>query len=440
MFGRRRTNIFILVIGDLFAMVVALWLTLGLRYSALPTEELFVRHLQLFGPVFVLWLIGFFIFNLYGKPTAVYLRNLPLNLFRAQFFNSAVAALIFYFLPRAGTPKTILFIDLLFSVIVLLVWRTVLGPTLTSRRKEQMLLLGSSAEAKELERELTENERYSATVHRLGDNATREEILDDIYANHIATIVFDFKNHHEKELVSNLGVLALLGIKFIDVNELYEELFDRVPLSLINDHWFFENISSRTPPAYDILKRAMDIVIGIVAGVVSLLLYPFVILAIKLDDGGPVFSIQERIGKGNQVFHALKFRTMSGTDKGAWGAQGKDLRVTRAGRFLRASRIDELPQLWNILRGDMSLIGPRPDIIDLGKKLATEIPYYTVRNIIPPGLSGWAQISQDLPPRSVEETRERLSYDFYYLKHRSLLLDVKIALRTIKTLLSRSGL
>ena len=428
------------MVGDLFAMVVALWLTLGLRYSVRPSEELFLQHLELFLPIFILWLIGFFIFNLYGKPTVVYLRNLPLNIFKAQFFNSALAALIFYFLPSAGTPKTILFIDLLFSFVFLLLWRTVLGPTLTRRRKEQVLLLGSSSEAKELERELSLNERYSATVHRLSDNTIREKILDDIYANHIATIVFDFKNRDEKELLSNLGVLALLGIKFVDVNELYEELFDRVPISLVNDHWFFENISSRTPPAYDVLKRAMDIIVGGVVGLLSLILYPFVIVAIKIDDGGPIFSIQERVGKGNQIFHALKFRTMSGTDKGAWGTQGKDLRVTRVGGFLRASRIDELPQLWNILKGDMSLIGPRPDIIALGKKLASEIPYYTVRNIIPPGLSGWAQINQDLPPRSVEETRERLSYDFYYLKHRSLLLDVKIMLRTVKTLLSRSGL
>lgn len=116
-----------------------------------------------------------------------------------------------------------------------------------------------------------------------------------------------------------------------------------------------------------------------------------------------------------------------------------DKRITRVGSFLRKSRIDELPQLWNVLRGDISLIGPRPDIYDLGQELAHNIPYYTVRSTIKPGLSGWAQISQDLPPQSLEETKLRLAYDLYYVKNRSIVLDGQIIIKTIRTLLSRGG-
>jgi lipopolysaccharide/colanic/teichoic acid biosynthesis glycosyltransferase len=117
-----------------------------------------------------------------------------------------------------------------------------------------------------------------------------------------------------------------------------------------------------------------------------------------------------------------------------------DKRVTRVGAFLRKSRIDELPQLWNVLKGDVSLIGPRPELPDLVHFYNTEIPYYGVRHLIKPGLSGWAQIHHDVPPHSVEETKEKLSYDLFYIKHRSFFLDVKISLQTIKTLLSRTGI
>jgi len=129
---------------------------------------------------------------------------------------------------------------------------------------------------------------------------------------------------------------------------------------------------------------------------------------------------------------------MKSSDRGAW-VMDNDKRITHVGSFLRKSRIDELPQLWNVLRGDISLIGPRPDIYDLGQELAHNIPYYTVRSTIKPGLSGWAQINQDVPPQSLEETKVRLAYDLYYVKNRSIVLDGQIIIKTIRTLLSRGG-
>jgi lipopolysaccharide/colanic/teichoic acid biosynthesis glycosyltransferase len=172
----------------------------------------------------------------------------------------------------------------------------------------------------------------------------------------------------------------------------------------------------------------------------TLPLLPFVALAIKLDDGGPIFLIQERIGKGTKVVRIWKIRSMRSpiSDQGKW-VTGDDARITRVGKFLRKSRIDELPQLWNVLGGDLSVIGPRPDICDLGKQLATTISYYNIRSTIKPGLSGWAQVNQEKPPQSLEETRRRLEYDLYYIKHRSFILDVNIALRTLKTLVMRGG-
>jgi lipopolysaccharide/colanic/teichoic acid biosynthesis glycosyltransferase len=177
----------------------------------------------------------------------------------------------------------------------------------------------------------------------------------------------------------------------------------------------------------------MDIVIGGILGILSLIFYPFVMLAIYLEDRGPAFFFQDRIGKGNVVIRIAKFRTMT---------LGADKKITKVGKFLRMSRIDELPQLWNIINGSLSLVGPRPELPDLVVHYEKEIPYYNVRHLIKPGLSGWAQIKDYNAPRmvaDVEKTKSKLSYDLYYLKNRSFILDVKIALKTLKTLISRSG-
>jgi lipopolysaccharide/colanic/teichoic acid biosynthesis glycosyltransferase len=186
----------------------------------------------------------------------------------------------------------------------------------------------------------------------------------------------------------------------------------------------------------------MDIVIAFAAGVASLIFYPFVILAIKIEDGKEIFSVQERIGKNNKPIKLLKFRTMTfANDGGKWGNDNHN-QITRVGRFLRNSRIDELPQLWNVLWGDISLVGPRPEFADAVGKYEKEIPYYSVRHLVKPGLSGWAQIYGEHAHHEADfsKTKNKLSYDLYYIKNRSLMLDLKIALKTIKALLSRSGI
>jgi lipopolysaccharide/colanic/teichoic acid biosynthesis glycosyltransferase len=256
-------------------------------------------------------------------------------------------------------------------------------------------------------------------------------------------LIVDFSDERVKSILPDLYERIFSGVNFIDMQKIYEEIFDRVPLSLLKYNWFLENISSHPRTVYDSLKRAMDIVLSSVIGVLSLLVYPFVIIAIKLDDGGPIFITQERVGQDNTLVKIHKFRSMSGNDMGEYNSGvAKQNKITKVGKFLRKSRIDELPQLWNILIGDISLIGPRPELPALADTYETEIPYYNVRHIIKPGLSGWAQIHQENHPHhkeAVNETKEKLTYDLYYIKERSLLLDLQIALKTIKTLLSRVG-
>ena len=182
----------------------------------------------------------------------------------------------------------------------------------------------------------------------------------------------------------------------------------------------------------------MDFIAALVLGVISLVLYPFVIAAIKLEDGGPIFILQKRIGQYNKIITVCKFRSMKSNEDGVW-INESDNPITKVGSVLRGMRIDEFPQLWNVIKGDMSLIGPRPDLAGLGARLSEEIAYYNIRNTIKPGLSGWAQIKQENIPQSIEDTKVRLAFDLYYVKNRSLMFDIKIALQTIKKLLSAAG-
>jgi lipopolysaccharide/colanic/teichoic acid biosynthesis glycosyltransferase len=200
---------------------------------------------------------------------------------------------------------------------------------------------------------------------------------------------------------------------------------------------------------YDVFKRVIDVVGSLILGLFFLAVLPLVVIAMRLEGRGPVFIVQDRIGRYNSPMKVYKLRTMTFSDAASstWTTEdaSRGNVVTRVGGVLRKLSIDEIPQIWAILRGEMSLIGPRNDIVGLGSRLAETIPYYNIRNFVKPGVTGWAQTHQhymgdNISPQSPEESRVRLAYDLYYVKNRSLFLDVTIALRTVKTLLSRFGI
>lgn len=436
----------ILFLGDVFFFYLALAVALFLRSWQWPDSELLLLYIVPFSIIFAIWIFIFFLAGLYEKHTLVFKTKLPSVILNTFIVNSLIAALFFYLVPSFGiAPKTNLFIYFLISFALIVFWRRWCVHLLGFKKRENAILIGSGMEMRELKEEVNNNERYnlkfvfSIDTNEMESIDFKEEVLDRVYSENISGIVIDLKDQGIGPVLPRLYNLIFSQVKFIDLYKVYEEIFDRVPLSLVGYNWFLENISFSSHVAYDFLKRLMDITISFALGVISLVLYPFVALAIKLGDGGPVFIVQERIGQGNRIMKLYKFRSMMKNDSGKWIPDNEENKVTKVGYHLRKTRIDELPQLWNVLKGDLSLIGPRPDIIDLGRKLAHEIPYYTVRNLIKPGLSGWAQIKQDTPPQSLEETRMRLSYDLYYIKNRSFMLDLNIALKTIRKLLSLTG-
>jgi exopolysaccharide biosynthesis polyprenyl glycosylphosphotransferase len=233
------------------------------------------------------------------------------------------------------------------------------------------------------------------------------------------------------------------GIVITPMPILYERVTERVPVEHVGDNWAvvlpISGISVFNP--YPILKRLADIVMALIGLLLFGLILPFIAFAIVLDSRGNIFYTQDRTGLNGRRFKIVKLRTMipdAESKTGAVFAQKDDSRVTRVGRFMRKTRLDELPQLWNVLKGDMSMIGPRPERPEHIKRLQEKIPFYRTRHIIRPGLTGWAQVRYRYGAND-EDSMIKLQYDLYYIRHQSLLLDLNIIVRTVRRILSMSG-
>lgn len=445
----RRKESLTLLVGDLLSFAAALWLALFIRNLEAPTGEFFLVHLKPFSLLFAFWIIIFYIAGLYEKHTLILKSRLPSILTGAQITNSGLAVVFFYFVPFFGiTPKTILFIHLFLSLIFVLAWR-MRGYFIVGRRQpDNAIIIGSGTEMMELYEEVNNNPIYNirfvsfVDLARADEKGLWEEVMEQVYSEGVSIIAIDLANKNVDPILPHLYNLIFSKVSFIDMHKVYEDIFDRVPLSLLKYDWFLENISTVPREWYDTLKRLMDVLISIPLLVIPFLAYPFILLAVKLEDGGPVFTTQNRVGRNNKTVRIYKFRTMLFNDNGDWKQKGVMNRVTKVGAFLRKTRIDEFPQLWNVLVGDISLIGPRPEFPEAVKHYSSELPFYNVRHLIKPGLSGWAQIYQEKHPHhsiDISGTAGKLAYDLYYIKNRSLLLDLKIALRTIETLVSIAG-
>ncbi|MFC1975738.1 sugar transferase [Chloroflexota bacterium] len=245
------------------------------------------------------------------------------------------------------------------------------------------------------------------------------------------------------EVLSSLLACYEQGLRVSSMSDLYENLTDRVPVEHIGDNWFVvlplngkgQNLS------YRFAKRCFDILIALIGLVLFGLLLPFLAIFILIDSPGPVFYRQKRVGRAGQVFELIKLRSMfvdAEEDGQARWAEKHDARTTRVGFFLRRTRLDEAPQLLNVFRGEMSLVGPRPERPEFVAELQQEIPFYRTRLTVKPGLTGWAQVYYDYG-RSAKDALEKLRYDLYYIKHQSIQLDLIILLKTIGTILLFKG-
>lgn len=445
--------------GDLVALYAALAVTLWVRYGADGWAAAWESHVWPFTLLFVLWIAALYIANLYDRRFLRNDREFYARLAQALGAAAVLSVGFFYFVPFfAITPKTNLFLFIGFAGLAIVGVRWLANRALAGGSKKRLLVVGVNEESLTLARFVTSNPQFGWSVRalvRLGQDALALEptdgpwaLLDEtddlaafIRTRRIDTVVISPAAYTKGDLVSMLYGAMAAQVDFASLASFTERVTGTLPLGAISQQWFLENIAENSKKPYETAKRALDVAAALVLGVLVLVLTPFIAAAIVIESpGSPIFR-NRRTGRGGKPFVMLKFRSMrldAEQETGAVWAAANDPRVTRVGRFLRSTRLDELPQLWNILKGEMSLVGPRAERPEFDARLTAQIPFYLERYLTRPGLSGWAQINFPYGA-SAADARRKLEYDLYYLKHRTLALDFEIILKTLAISLRRAG-
>lgn len=432
----------ILFIADCSILFVSLYLALSLRSQNALTLSEFLSFVPPFIFVILVSVAIFYSYGLYDKPTLRLIRELNKRIFTSQILVVVSAAILFYALPTLGiAPKTILLLYVIISSIFMSVWRRYAFSLVLHYKKQKSIIIGSGETCKTLVDELSRNPHIGITLLSVidVDDYDMKKLPGVLAVTKPNSIIIDMRDERIKPFFDAIYIELFRGAVVLDIVDVYEDVFDMVPLDIINQDWIFRsiNVSKR----YDGVKRFIDIILSTPAFLFSIVfIYPFVFLAIKIEDRGPIFYSHLRVGKHGRPFLVYKIRSMENLPTNELKETKK---VTRVGNFIRKTRIDELPQLWNVLRGDVSLIGPRPETPALVQEYAQSVPFYNVRHIVRPGLSGWAQTQQHEVPKfgvDIKQTKTKLAYDMYYLEHSSLMTDLSIILRTLKVLVGKSGI
>ena len=438
-------NILILF-GDIAILYFSLFVTVYLRYSNVSgsassnftTSQFFSIHVQAFTPLILIWLLVFYIHNLYEITSAKNNLEFYSALSRSLAVIFLAAVLFFYFANFTYVaPKTNLFIYFgIFSVLFIL-WRGQANALFKKSLLLKTFIISDNEKGAKLAVKLNQNPQIGYRVEAVIDS--ENSIARSVKETNIEALIIDDKLFNKESLVAYLYNF-IDKIEVITLDRFNERVWRKINLDNVNHLWFLNNIVSGRRSFYETTKRFFDFILGILLTPVLFSLGLFIILIVKIEGSGPIFYKQIRVGHKGKNFNLIKFRTMrqDAEKNGAQWTIENDKRVTRVGRFLRKTRLDELPQLWNILKGEMSFVGPRAERPEFHDLLVKEIPFYDRRYLVKPGLTGWAQINYTYGS-SVEDTKEKLSYDFYYLKNRSFIFDVGIILKTVNIVLSALG-
>lgn len=446
----------LLLVSDLVGLGFFLVLNYLLRSEEAPDAAF---SLALVGTM-TLILLGLYITDAYRPDLRVAGMGAPVRTFiSCVFIGTVLAALSYLLQATALTPflwRSILLPGLGLFTLWAVLLRAVAGAWVRSHAKQSScLLLGSDASILKFEQDFRrwnpfgnlvvladpDSDTYPISSRSLQVVGSLEDLPDWSTRSWSGVVVAPQLNLSNQQLQS-LMQLRLKGTPVYNLPNFYEMLWQKLPPALLKDTWFtfgggFQLFTNRTSLK---TKRVIDLIIS---SLLLAILSPLMLLtavAIKLESPGNVFYSQLRTGLNGQPFRVYKFRSMrqDAEKMGAQWAQKRDPRITRVGYFLRLMRIDELPQLWNVLHGEMSLIGPRPERPEFDSKLAKQIPYYNLRYLVKPGITGWAQVMYPYGA-SVEDAYEKLSYDLYYIKNYSIWLDLAIALKTVRIVVLGKG-
>lgn len=458
-----RIKQFILAGGDLASFVVAFWFSLFLRYLTVPTQDQIELHLSQFAILFGLWIVINFINGLYDPGRHANNRLFYRRLFEAAGISFLTSIIFFYIVPGLHiTPKTILVLNVTLGYGLSALWRFAYTEVMGANRLQtRVLLVGYTNETKELIEILSapdQDKGYRIVALIDPDHTIKSADVPNLNLYHglqtIRPVISNYKTdlvviapHLERDAAALRELYELLfwPVQMSDLTSFYELITGRIPPSTFSEAWFLEHLRNARRPMYDRIRTAIDYLAGLIMFSVFIILLPMIALGIRLSSPGPIFIRQKRIGQGGKEFILYKFRSMyalstdgSAETAGVEFAQKNDKRVTSIGKLLRKTRLDELPQVMNLLRRDVTLVGPRPERPEIIRELEQRMPYYPLRHLVRPGLTGWALIHQNYTD-NYDTSLQKLQYDLYYIKNRSFLLDLSIFLRTINVIIRWMG-
>lgn len=376
---------------------------------------------------------------------------------------AALTGLIFYaliyFLDQRALARVGIGFFLGFASLFTLVWRMIYITIFTAPAfLRRVLIVGAGKAGQTLAEAYTRvHPQPFVLVGFLDDNPAKvgqavggfptlagcNQLLDLIEKESISEVLVAITGEMQGDTFQTILDAQEAGVDIVPMPAVYEELLGRVPVQHLESDWLIRSfvVEARAGGIYEAGKRLLDILGGLIGVGLSIVLFPFAGLIIVLDSGFPIFYHQIRSGRGGTTYRLYKFRTMrqdAEMDGQARPAEENDERVTRVGGFLRRTHIDELPQFWNVLRGEMSIVGPRAERPELISKYQKHIPFYRARLMVKPGITGWAQINYGYSA-TIPQTVVKLEYDLYYIKHRSLVMDLTIILRTIGQVIGLRG-
>jgi exopolysaccharide biosynthesis polyprenyl glycosylphosphotransferase len=432
--SRKFFSLACIVLPNAILFYASLWLTIVSWYPEGLGHDQLTSHVAHFSAVYALWLLAFFSFHMFERETYQRYTTLFFSLVSAMAVNLLIAIGYFYFQPELIiTPRRFLLVNVLTAFVLILLYDLLLKCWVFSRFVQPVYLFVSSSELDSLANEISKHSYLGFQVA----GKISEAGLANLSSGSGGLVIFPDNLHANQALAGTIFSLRNRGIWFYNHNTFYEKILRRIYLPLLNEIWFLQNITYSRKVFYELMKYVIDIVCGVIALLVFIVTFPVVALVIKLSSPGPILFTQNRVGKNGRQFTIYKYRTMvAGEHANQWTKHG-DNRITRVGRFLRLTRLDELPQSINLLKGDMSVVGPRPEQVGIVENLKSQIPFYDERHMVKPGLTGWAQLN--IYAGSLEETKLKLEYDLYYLKHRSLLFDMEIIMKTIYNILRMNG-
>ena len=382
------------------------------------------------------------------------LRSSGETYFRLLLFLGLFALIlagVSYLFPATLIANGVLLPGLALSGVSLLGWRAAYGWMLTKPfLRERVFVLGTGPRASLLVDLLrTRSELGMEVVGWAGEvgegRGTREQFGKNLLAaagnRGLHRVIVALSDRRGTMPVDELLELRLQGVKVENAADILEKISGKIEIEGLNPSWLIFADGFRLNSPVLVIRRLNSLLCALLLLIVALPLIPFIILAIMLDSPGPVVYRQKRVGRQGQIFLCYKFRTMrpdAEADSGPAWALDDDPRITRVGRFLRNSRLDEIPQLFNVLKGDMAFVGPRPERPEFVEWLGREVAFYNLRHLVRPGITGWAQICYEYGS-SLEQAKEKLRYDVYYVKHLSLAFDLFIIFQTIKVILFGRG-